>query len=157
MARPFILWYWLFLLINSNPSYIFFSWNLLLSEETEKRISFKKVILSLFVAFAVRKCKLYFYKTVSFSLLVASPMDNSKTSKAEHNAGKSTASLAFEVHTGTTLSYEKLSVLKKQSLNLVRAQLQTGVFWGKGWGKRKLLKGSSYFSWGRGYLLYGIR
>lgn len=60
-------------------------------------------------------------------MLVAFPMDNSRTPKANDTAGKSTASLAFEVHTGTafevhtgtTPSYEKLSVLKKQILYLL--------------------------------------
>lgn len=65
------------------------------------------------MAFAVSIFKFYFFQTVSFSLLVACPMDNSKTSKAQHTAEKSTPSLAFEVHMGTTLSYEKPSVLKK--------------------------------------------
>lgn len=64
------------------------------------------------MVFGVRKFKFYF-KTVGFYLLVASAMDNSKTSKAGHTAGMSTASLAFEVYKGTTLSYEKLSILKK--------------------------------------------
>lgn len=46
-------------------------------------------------------------------------MDNSRSSKANDTAGKSTASLAFDVHIGITLSYEKLSVLKKQILYLL--------------------------------------